>query len=154
MFPRVHTWGPPANTTGSSHQKLRWETALPCSRELQMCAFEAEDCDSRSRFFFFFPLFPVFCQLVHSWKQPLSRREAVSLNLPIFYFLSLFVFDSSSSAELPHAAETKWKTQLLPLMNRLTVWQEEQKTLPLIQIRLGSTCERDQTNLSLVFTTL
>ena len=54
MFPRVHTWGPPANTTGSSHQKLRWETALPCSRELQMCAFEAEDCDSRSRFFFLF----------------------------------------------------------------------------------------------------
>lgn len=150
MFPRVHTWGPPANTTGASHHKLRWETALPCSRELQMCAFEAEDCDSRSRFF---PLFPVFCQLVHSWKQPLSRREAVSLNLPIFYFLSLFVFDSSSSTELPHAAETKWKTQLLPLMNRLTVWQEEQKHF--YKFKFGWAGHvRDQSNLSLVFTTL
>lgn len=50
-----------------------------------------------------------------------GERVPPNLPRPIFYFL--FVFDSSSSA-----AETKWKTQLLPLMNRLG--QENQMTFP------------------------
>ncbi len=36
----------------------------------------------------------------------------------------LFVRDSSSSVELHHTDETKWKTQLLLLMNTLTMWRE------------------------------
>lgn len=46
------------------------------------------------------------------------------------FLLLVCVFDGSSSAELPHTAETKWKTQLLLLMNKLTVWQEKQMAFP------------------------
>lgn len=83
------------------------ERTLPCSWELQMYVFKAEG--AILILLLFFASISRFCQLVRSWKRALSRREAVSLNLPISYFLSLFVFDSSSSAELPRTAETKWK---------------------------------------------
>lgn len=57
----------------------------------------------------------------------LETERLFSESLPV---LRLCLFDSSSSAEPPHTAETKWKTQLPPLMNRLTVWQEKQISFP------------------------
>ena len=123
MFPHVHTWGPPANTTGPLHEELHREKKLPNVRELALYIFNAAKAfSSLSR----------SSQLVPSRSQQLCRREAVSQNLhrPVIYSLSLLLFDSRSTAELPQTAEMNWKPPLQPLMNRLAVWQENQMSFP------------------------
>lgn len=106
----------PGGRPPTPRARLGGDAAL-LKRTSDVC-FQGRRGDSHSRF----AAFPDPA----GWSA-LCRRGGGCLS-ELAHFLRLF--DSGSSAELLLAAETEWKTQLLPLMNRLTVWREKQMAFP------------------------